>query len=437
MRAPSAMEEKGRHMRLREWLIAQIDSGQYAGLSWENPEKTLFKIPWKHAAKQDYRQDEDAALFRAWAVYKGKYREGKDKPDPSAWKTRLRCALNKSMDFQEVPERSQLDISEPYKVYRVLEDTEKPTEPAPNAVKAQISQLARVLREPNAVQGGEQAESKNNGVSNGSAQRRVDGKLDLLCTNDAAGYENSSAPVYFYMLQPQGSISDFRLQVRLLYHGHLVKELISLSAEGCFVLQGSPPVGSERIYGPCAAEKVFFPPLDVMSFGPGIVDAMSRLLPHLEKGVLVWVAPDGVYIKRFCQGRVYWDGPLAEHREKPNKLERERTCKLMDMQIFLQELHRHLHSMGPKPRYEIDLCFGEEFPDSSQPKSKKLITAQVVPLFAKELFQRFSAAQDQSVYGRTSTEIHNFQNIQNIELPVIEARRGAELQKCGLDFQLP
>lgn len=51
-------------MRLREWLIAQIDSGKYAGLSWENEEKTMFRIPWKHAAKQDYRQNQDAALFK-------------------------------------------------------------------------------------------------------------------------------------------------------------------------------------------------------------------------------------------------------------------------------------------------------------------------------------------------------------------------------------
>ena len=57
--------------------------------------------------------------MQAWAVYKGKYREGKDKADPTMWKTRLRCALNKSTDFQEVPERNQLDITEPYKVYLI------------------------------------------------------------------------------------------------------------------------------------------------------------------------------------------------------------------------------------------------------------------------------------------------------------------------------
>lgn len=51
-------------MRLKEWLIAQIDSGRYPGLRWENRHRTLFRIPWKHAAKQDYRQQEDAALFK-------------------------------------------------------------------------------------------------------------------------------------------------------------------------------------------------------------------------------------------------------------------------------------------------------------------------------------------------------------------------------------
>ncbi len=67
------------------------------------------------------------ALSQAWAMYKGKFQEGRDKADPSTWKTRLRCALNKSTDFQEVSERSQLDISEPYKVYRILEDTGRAT----------------------------------------------------------------------------------------------------------------------------------------------------------------------------------------------------------------------------------------------------------------------------------------------------------------------
>lgn len=63
--------------------------------------------------------------LQAWALFKGKYREGLDKPDPPTWKTRLRCALNKSNDFDELVERSQLDISDPYKVYRIIPEGAK------------------------------------------------------------------------------------------------------------------------------------------------------------------------------------------------------------------------------------------------------------------------------------------------------------------------
>lgn len=50
--------------RLRQWLIEQIDSGMYPGLIWENDEKTMFRIPWKHAGKQDYNQEVDASIFK-------------------------------------------------------------------------------------------------------------------------------------------------------------------------------------------------------------------------------------------------------------------------------------------------------------------------------------------------------------------------------------
>ncbi|KAA0707342.1 Interferon regulatory factor 4 [Triplophysa tibetana] len=389
------MEDLSKHMRLREWLIAQIDSEKYPGLSWENHEKSMFKIPWKHAAKQDYRQNQDAALFKAWAMYKGKFQEGKDKADPSTWKTRLRCALNKSTDFQEVPECSQLDISEPFKVYRILDDTGRVAEmgvdeefhfhPLDTFQKLKVFSVhdpfALFLTFSRSAHWARQtfhfyfvcAEKTANGLS-------------YACTPgiDSKGHSQCVPSTYL----SQVPLSDCRLEVRLFYYGEMVHSTVSASPDGCFILQGCAPLGNERIYGPCQAKKVFFPGPDIVSLSPGITEAMSRLLPHLEKGVLVWVAPDGVFIKRFCQGRVYWDGPLAEHREKPNKLERERTCKLLDMTVFSQELQNHWQGTGPKPRYVVDLCFGEEFPDTSQPKSKKLITAQVIPLFAVECLER-------------------------------------------------
>ena len=56
-------------MHLKEWLIAQVDSERFDGLRWENEEKTMFRIPWKHAAKKDYRQQDDAALFKVLLGY--------------------------------------------------------------------------------------------------------------------------------------------------------------------------------------------------------------------------------------------------------------------------------------------------------------------------------------------------------------------------------
>ncbi|XP_071780651.1 interferon regulatory factor 10 isoform X1 [Centroberyx gerrardi] len=372
--------EEGAKMHLKEWLVTQIDSEQYEGLSWEDENKTMFRIPWKHAAKKDYKQKEDAALFKAWAVYKGKYREGRDKADPTMWKTRLRCALNKSTDFQEVPERNQLDITEPYKVYRIQPDNELvgATE-SPQTENQVIIQAKRSNSPPKSPRlldtqinfQGESFQARNEERNLTEDLMREHMYCDL--TERRPG-SHSSAPLT--LLSPTLTITDFRMQVRLFYQGQTVMKVTTSSPDGCFILQGSVLLGNERIYGPCRAQQLSFPSPGLICLQPGMAEAMGRLLCHLEKGVLLWVAPDGVFIKRFCQGRVYWSGPLAQHTDKPNKLDRERTFKLLDMPVFLKELQSYLQGEGPAPRYEIELCFGEEFPDPNIPKTRKLIMVQ-------------------------------------------------------------
>ncbi|MGH0177214.1 UNVERIFIED_CONTAM: hypothetical protein FKN15_074561 [Acipenser sinensis] len=50
--------------KLKQWIVDQVSSEQYPGLVWDDPNRTMFRIPWKHAGKQDFRSDEDAAIFR-------------------------------------------------------------------------------------------------------------------------------------------------------------------------------------------------------------------------------------------------------------------------------------------------------------------------------------------------------------------------------------
>ncbi|XP_041036741.1 leucine-rich repeat extensin-like protein 5 isoform X2 [Carcharodon carcharias] len=116
--------------KLKQWMIQQVDSEKYPGLVWEDRKLGMFRIPWKHANHQDYRHDKDAAIFEAWAKFKGAYKD-RHRLNPRTWKSRLRCALHKSSDFQEVPHRSQLNTFEPYKVYQIVEDsTEKKSPPS-------------------------------------------------------------------------------------------------------------------------------------------------------------------------------------------------------------------------------------------------------------------------------------------------------------------
>ncbi|XP_072359980.1 uncharacterized protein [Scyliorhinus torazame] len=107
--------------KLKQWMIQQVDSDKYPGLVWEDRKLGMFRIPWKHANHQDYRHDKDAAIFEAWAKFKGAHK-GRHRLNPRTWKSRLRCALHKSSDFEEVPHFSKLNIFEPFKVYKIVDD---------------------------------------------------------------------------------------------------------------------------------------------------------------------------------------------------------------------------------------------------------------------------------------------------------------------------
>uniref|UniRef100_A0A8B9NCQ5 IRF tryptophan pentad repeat domain-containing protein n=1 Tax=Accipiter nisus TaxID=211598 RepID=A0A8B9NCQ5_9AVES len=36
---------------LRPWLVAQVESGRFAGLVWDDAGRSALRIPWQHAGK--------------------------------------------------------------------------------------------------------------------------------------------------------------------------------------------------------------------------------------------------------------------------------------------------------------------------------------------------------------------------------------------------
>ena len=39
-------------------------SNQIQGLHWLSEEKNIFRMPWKHAGRQDYNLDDDSKIFK-------------------------------------------------------------------------------------------------------------------------------------------------------------------------------------------------------------------------------------------------------------------------------------------------------------------------------------------------------------------------------------
>ena len=75
-------------------------------------------MPWKHGSRHGWSVD-DAALFQAWALYTGKYKEGRDIPDPRKWKTNFRCALNALPDIKEIRGKSCPRGKDAFKIYKM------------------------------------------------------------------------------------------------------------------------------------------------------------------------------------------------------------------------------------------------------------------------------------------------------------------------------
>ncbi|XP_019343803.1 interferon regulatory factor 9 isoform X1 [Alligator mississippiensis] len=366
--------------RLRQWVLEQLASGQFPGVVWDDPpDCTMFRIPWKHAGKQDFRDDEDAAFFKAWAQFKGRGGPG-NVGGPAAWKTRLRCALNKSPEFEEVPKRSRLDATEPYKVYRLLPVG---THPASKTPRRGARQAKGGCSDPNlALAGGTVALAGGTGGptlntvtldqcpeeptadgSRSSEDSGIDASPSLTETSFDVTLELSSMPLGLQPLAPQA------LRLVLLYSGACVHQ--TWLPPGEFLVTPAPGEG--------LLPRVALPPATPAT----VPDAQRRqataaLLAKLHRGLLLSSRTKGIYVQRRARVPLGWARAPAIDLDGP--------VHLFSAQDFRHALEQHQQGLGPCPEHCVTLCLGEELAPHDQPQDK-LITLQMEQAFALELLK--------------------------------------------------
>ncbi|XP_074150449.1 interferon regulatory factor 9 isoform X4 [Sminthopsis crassicaudata] len=375
--------------KLRNWIVEQVESGKFSGVCWEDAGKTMFRIPWKHAGKQDFREEQDAALFKAWAIFKGKYREG-DQADPAAWKTRLRCALNKSPEFEEVPEQGHMEGSEPYKVYRLLPPG---TLPGPDSFGAstapQRTQKLQLKRNHSLLSSEEDnVENKRSCIliepslknspgimvpSEGpsSSFQHMDDSGIGSSSNSPESCEDDPEILQFLPL----SDADYSLLLTFHYSGHLVGKTEVNSPDFRLVAKSS---GSQS-----TMEQVVLPSASVLSESTLQVST-EHLLNLFDRGILVASNARGLFVQRLCTIPISWTGPCTPAGPGPHLLQDKICVEVFNPTKFFQDLSRYHKGLAPPPEFQVTLNFLDEH-CGSEYTNKNLITVQMEQAFVRNL----------------------------------------------------
>uniref|UniRef100_A0A3Q4BFH9 Interferon regulatory factor n=1 Tax=Mola mola TaxID=94237 RepID=A0A3Q4BFH9_MOLML len=133
-------------MRMRPWLEKMIDSDTIPGLTWVDKERTMFTIPWKHAARHGWELEKDASLFKEWAIHTGKYVHGQT-CDPKTWKANFRCAMNSLPDIKEVKDKSINKGHQAMRVFRMLPVTPKSRDKRSKAKETKTRKKSLMIKE--------------------------------------------------------------------------------------------------------------------------------------------------------------------------------------------------------------------------------------------------------------------------------------------------
>ncbi|XP_056397918.1 interferon regulatory factor 3 isoform X2 [Hyla sarda] len=404
--------------RIIPWLIRQIDNQIYPGLEWVNSEHTQFRVPWKHALRQDSSL-EDFRIFEAWAIASGCYDPLTEKPDPPRWKRNFRSALIRKEGIRMILDHGS-DSVNPHKIYEITipangtaqeeqynSTTAIPTSSNNQDLHSTSKDLFEELEHLDLYQGSEDLfaeqalynkatlpEGHLGGAASAAASAFQEGAYAIY--SDVPSYTAGAVHSGQVLSQPVKDQESFQqkilqhfsynsfqtdFEVNIYYRGKLVQTTMVTNPHGFLIT-------AERQAGPDDyLARVYLPePASVMA-DQLLVETVNHLLTKLNKGTLVEVREGMICAKRFGACRSFWSLTDKPNIKIPNQIDKTEHTILCSIQQFITELIDFVEQRRKdSPQYSIWICLGEQWPDD-KPWQKKCVMVQVTPVTMRLLHE--------------------------------------------------
>ncbi|XP_078690031.1 uncharacterized protein LOC144921176 [Branchiostoma floridae x Branchiostoma belcheri] len=117
LRLPRSVRMAGpSRQQLPDFLLGRIGQPGYPGLVWQGPRGTVFSLPWPRFDGENFDLNRDGTLFKLLQEWETNQGRPVHPPNPTKWKARLRNALARSREIEEVSDENR--AGQPCKLYR-------------------------------------------------------------------------------------------------------------------------------------------------------------------------------------------------------------------------------------------------------------------------------------------------------------------------------